>query len=545
MCTPVDSDKCRTCPSDLRKRKIRPTRFHTISPLFQIQGITMTQFAIIICTIAWITAPAHCSDPKTAIILKDFEYNKEGIEVGRLRSFRRLVDASKIFIDRTMLIKELIEDDAKIIFIISPQRYGRTINLLMMADFLDNSPYTSAKNQRLFKYGEYITSKGDARHLTTPFLISKETEIMNQYQGKYPSIFLHLNDIGGNGIAEISHAFRFRIGEVFGRYTYLRHELRRRVNNATAGSIDKTRAEDNLHRFETFENRTANITELESSIDFLCDMLRQYHGRRAFVFVDNYDGLLNSYYLRLFVPDSQLKIVENFYSQFILKTLRSAHIKKCILTGILRVVQEVTYPDPKDVKVYTHLNEKIFRYYVLCKREVDELMHHVRIPYDLQDEAHRWYNGYKSGKDFAYYNPWSILKFFGKKVIQNNYENSRIVQYFMKKFVRCSTLRALIQSLVDGATITTTIEKLHFGKEVFFKLRNVLRMDPIPAVQEETVSACIAFFNCVGLLTFVDFPQHAVETGANVTLRIPNQEVCYEFLDELGYLDDVDVALDV
>src|SRR5204863_319388 len=94
--------------------------------------------------------------------------------------FKKLI-AGGIFVDKTLLIKEIIEADCEAMLITRPRRWGKTTNMSMLKYFF--SPEGDDENKSMFEN----------------LKIGKEyPDILNEYQGKYPVIFVSFKNIGGN-----------------------------------------------------------------------------------------------------------------------------------------------------------------------------------------------------------------------------------------------------------------------------------------------------------------------------------------------------------
>ncbi|OOM73832.1 putative AAA-ATPase [Clostridium sp. BL-8] len=73
---------------------------------------------------------------------------KKTIQIGT-SDFKELIEENNYFVDKSVLIKEFIENGAKIILTPRPRRFGKTLNLSMLRYFFDIR--TKEETKDLFK----------------------------------------------------------------------------------------------------------------------------------------------------------------------------------------------------------------------------------------------------------------------------------------------------------------------------------------------------------------------------------------------------------
>ncbi len=88
--------------------------------------------------------------------------------------FKEIIDNNYYFIDKTLIVKEFLEDSGKIVLLPRPRRFGKTLNLSIIRYFLEKT-------------------EEDTSYLFKNLNIEKEKEIMKK-QGKYPLIYLTFKD---------------------------------------------------------------------------------------------------------------------------------------------------------------------------------------------------------------------------------------------------------------------------------------------------------------------------------------------------------------
>lgn len=83
--------------------------------------------------------------------------------------FKEIIDRNYYFVDKTLIIKEFLEDSGKIVLLPRPRRFGKTLNMSIIRYFLEKS-------------------KEDRKYLFDNLKIEKEAEIM-KFQGKFMEFF--------------------------------------------------------------------------------------------------------------------------------------------------------------------------------------------------------------------------------------------------------------------------------------------------------------------------------------------------------------------
>ena len=92
--------------------------------------------------------------------------------------YKEIIDKNCVYIDKTLLIKEFWKDDAKVILVTRPRRFGKTISLSMLRYFFEK---TKDSNRYLFEKSNIWKEEG------FPAL-----------QGQFPVIFISFKDVKYN-----------------------------------------------------------------------------------------------------------------------------------------------------------------------------------------------------------------------------------------------------------------------------------------------------------------------------------------------------------
>ena len=295
-------------------------------------------------------------------------------------SFCRLMDLGRYYVDKTLLIKSLIDSGSDMFLFTRPRRFGKTLNMSMIQTFFENpsdghdtSHYF--KNLKIWQSGEKYTSE----------------------QGKRPVIALSFKDIKCGNYGDALNEIRKVIALEYKRHNEL----------YDSNMLDDT--EKGIYR--GISNQTAPDKDWTTSIAYLSFLIEKHHKIKPVLLIDEYDvPLQESWYAKERYYDKMIRFIRNLLSSA-LKTNFS--IYKGILTGVTRVSKESIFSGLNNLYVNTVFDEDFSEYFGFTQEEVNEMFHF----YDIEDkltEAKNWYDGYIFGEQNIY-NPWSILCYLDKK----------------------------------------------------------------------------------------------------------------------------------
>ena len=107
--------------------------------------------------------------------------------------------------DKTLLIKEVIDLWASVILLPRPRRFGKTLNLTTLRYFFEKHPEQEADN----------------RHLFQNLAIFKEDKKYRDHLGKHPVIYLTFKDVKEETWNDANEAIGHVIRDEFLRHRYL------------------------------------------------------------------------------------------------------------------------------------------------------------------------------------------------------------------------------------------------------------------------------------------------------------------------------------
>ena len=304
---------------------------------------------------------------------------KKAVPVG-IEDFERIINEDYYYVDKTMLIEELLVNRAPVTLFTRPQRFGKTLNMSMLKYFFDVK--NKEENKKLFEN-----------------LKVSNSEYMSE-QGKYPVIFVSLKDLKADTWEECLKRLKLFIFDLYAEFEYIREKM---------NEWDKRKFEKVLYEKED--------ADYIMSLKFLADSLYKYYGEKVIILIDEYDAPIINAFDKGYYNEA-INFFQTFYSSA-LKTNNS--LKYGVLTGITRIIKEGIFSGLNNLKVDTILNKKYSEYFGLLESEVIEMLDYFGMKYKIE-EVKEWYNGYLFGESEVY-NPWSIVNYIDNGEIKAYWAN--------------------------------------------------------------------------------------------------------------------------
>ena len=394
---------------------------------------------------------------------------KKSIQIGT-SDFKELIEENNYFVDKSLLIKEFLENGAKIILTPRPRRFGKTLNLSMLRYFFD------------------IRTKADTKELFKDLKIENEKEIM-KLQGEYPVVFVSFKGVKYNNFENAMSAIEMLMSEVYKEYRYLMES-----------EIFK---EDEKRDFNKIINREADVVLLTISIKNLTNYLYKYYYKKVILLIDEYDVPIQESYMRDYY-DKMMSLIRNMLSDALKDNI---YLEKAMITGILRVAKESIFSGLNNLEVNTLLRYRFNDKFGFTEEEVKELSNY----YNANDEFEsikQWYNGYIFGGEIIY-NPWSVLNY-----LKNRREG------FMPYWINSSSNDLIKKLLLKGDTnMKLELEELIAGNSISKAIDDSIVMSEVEDSNENIWS----FLLMCGYLKAIKTEN--IEGILNCELKIPNKEV--------------------
>ncbi|WP_341758972.1 AAA family ATPase [Candidatus Tisiphia endosymbiont of Ptychoptera albimana] len=372
--------------------------------------------------------------------------------------FYDLVVNSDVFVDKSLMIQELLEDNGKVILITRPRRWGKSLNMNMLQKFFEIEvdqngvpfPTEDRVNNKLFIGGEVDLGLATGRKkLLKKLKIAQYPDVISEYQGQFPVILLNLKDVKGSSYQEIELGIKDQIIELFASHHYLNHHV-----TEDTGLLNNAQKEK-LRRY--FDGKLER-NDLKDSLRVLSEVLYKHFGQKVYILIDEYDTPINSSYIefgdKLKEFDDVLKIFRGMFGSS-LKT--NPYLEKGVITGILRVAKANLFSDLNNVSEYSLLDEKYSKFYGFTQAEVDELL--AKVPTTTNPEKIKaWYNGYSFGGEIIY-NPWSIMQCLAHKGKLDHYWLDSGGTALVDKALLSDGMQQDIQLLASGKNIISPITR--------------------------------------------------------------------------------------
>ena len=410
---------------------------------------------------------------------------KKTIQVGT-SNFKELIEKNHFFVDKSLLIKEFVQNGAKVILTPRPRRFGKTLNMSMLKHFFD------------------IENKEENKDLFKGLKIENEKEIMKM-QGQYPVIFLSFKDQKHFNFNNLEESISILISHLFRDYEYL-------LDSEKLSELDKKE----LMRYMAKE---ASVIEYSGGLSVLMKFMYKHYNEKIIVLIDEYDVPLQEAFIRGYYEEA-LVLVRNILTAALKDNV---YLEKSLVTGILRVAKESIFSGLNNLEVNTILGLNFNNKFGFEEDEVKDLLQY----YDLEakmDEVKNWYNGYMFGGKVIY-NPWSVLNYI------KNYE-----QGFMPYWINSSG-NELIKRLLSRGTKETKecLEELIKGNTITKIVDDHIVMKEVDEDEENIWS----FLTMSGYLKPVK--QELLRGKMKCELKIPNEEVhiFYENLIEKWFKESL------
>ena len=239
---------------------------------------------------------------------------KKAVPVG-IENFERIINEDYYYVDKTLLIEELLINRAPVTLFTRPRRFGKTLNMSMLKYFFDVKD--KEENKKLFEN-----------------LKVSDSEYMSE-QGKYPVIFISLKDLKGDTWEECLNRLKLFIFDLYVEFEYIREKM---------NEWDKRKFEKVLYEQED--------ADYIMSLKFLADILYKYYGEKAIILIDEYDAPIINAFDKGYYNEA-VNFFQTFYSSA-LKT--NSSLKYGILTGITRIIKEGIFSGLNNLYVNTNVS---------------------------------------------------------------------------------------------------------------------------------------------------------------------------------------------
>jgi hypothetical protein len=285
-----------------------------------------------------------------------------------ISDFQELIKGKYLFADKTLFVKEVMDDGAKVILLTRPRRFGKTLNLSMLQYFLEYS-----ENKDLFD--------GLAIH--------RDKEFCQEHQNQYPVVLISFKDIKASNYADSYSDIVELIRRLYGEHRYLLEE--------------DVLSHEEKDTFIAILNRRAEVSDIKAAIKYLSVYITRKFNKSPILLLDEYDTPIQEAYLKGYYSE-MIDLMRSIMGQALKD---NSFLTKAVVTGITKISQESLFSGLNNIAVYSLLKEKYGQYFGFTEEEVSQLIAETKQRASL-DSIKEWYNGYQIGR-YVLYNPWSII----------------------------------------------------------------------------------------------------------------------------------------
>ncbi|MEZ3477651.1 MAG: ATP-binding protein [Lachnospiraceae bacterium] len=351
-----------------------------------------------------------------------------------IENFERIRKEGFYYIDKTGLIKDLLENPAYVNLFTRPRRFGKTLNMSMLKCFFEMG--MTSDNSTIFDGLE----------------ISEEKELCEAYMGKFPVMSITLKDATGGNFEEAKVMLRRIIGVEAMRFRFLLQSDR----------LDDTERSQYGALVNTDQTGTFTMSDdlLKDSLRIMSQLLKKHYGQDTVLLIDEYDVPLDKAYQSGYY-DSMVELIRSLFGSA-LKTNDS--LKFAVLTGCLRISRESIFIGLNNFKVYTVKDVRYKEYFGFTDAEIRQMLEY----YGVSDQYHavkEWYDGYLFG-NLGIYCPWDVINYCGDlrdgsaTKPQNYWVNTSSNDIIRRFLVKADAVtRDEIELLINGGCVKKMIHQ--------------------------------------------------------------------------------------
>ena len=393
------------------------------------------------------------------------------------------------YVDKTLFIKELLQNWGEVNLFTRPRRFGKTLSMSMLKSFFEI---------------------GSDPSVFDGLKIAQEKELCEKYMGKYPVISISLKSVGGLRYDSAVAALRTVIGNEAGRFRFLR--------DSEKLDEDDKNSYNQLINVEVKGSSKYTVSDdaLIDSLKTLSQLLEKHYGRKAILLIDEYDVPLDKAFQKGYYEE-MVNLIRSLFDNA-LKTNDSLYF--AVLTGCLRISKESIFTGLNNLKVHTISDVRYDEYFGFTNADVDEILKFYGLT-SYKDVIRDWYDGYRFGKTDVYC-PWDVINYCDELLADPSAPP--------KNYWANTSGNDLIRRMLKNANLTTKneVEELLNGGQVTKRIKQELTYREIDDSIENVWSVLYA----AGYLTGM----HVEQEDADIfRLWIPNGEIrklFYELVED-------------
>ena len=394
-----------------------------------------------------------------------------------IENFEDMIKENYYYVDKTGLLKQLLNEHGLVNLFTRPRRFGKSLNMSMLKYFFE-----IGNDQAIFEGLE----------------ISKDKELCDQYQGKFPVISVSLKGAKAGNYEDAKAMMKYIMAA----------ESRRLYDRMSGDKLSEKQKE----QMKSLMSDNMKDTELMTALWILSSILKEYYGKKVIILIDEYDVPLdkafeNNYYNEMII------LLRNMLEQS-LKT--NDNLYMAVLTGCLRIARESIFTGLNNFNIFSITDQYFDEYFGFTDKEVKEILQYYKVP-EAFEQTKKWYDGYRFGNTDIYC-PWDIINHCRALKVEPDatpqpYWINTSGNYIVKRFIEKANQQTRRE-----------IEQLIEGKAIQKEIRLELTYNELDSTIENLWSVLFA----TGYLTQQGKPQ-----GRTYSLIIPNESIRQIFIEQI------------
>ncbi|MDR1700266.1 MAG: ATP-binding protein [Lachnoclostridium sp.] len=393
-----------------------------------------------------------------------------------IEDFEKMITGEYYYIDKTGMIKELLDNKEKVNLFTRPRRFGKSLNMSMLQCYFENNE----KDSRMLFKGLQIMNAGQ-----------KYLDEMNQY----PVISITLKDANQSAFSSSFYHIKQAIHSEYCRHSYL----------LKSTNLD----ESHKKAFKRIYTGTPDVQIYSDSIKFLSKCLELHHKKSVLLFIDEYDVPLENAYFHDYYDE-----MVDFMRSLLGSALKSnPSLAFAVMTGCLRISKENIFTGLNNLNMISILSDQYSEYFGFTEKEAEEALAYYHLE-EKKNEMREWYNGYYFGESNIY-NPWSVIKYlYTLRANKNRHPDPHWSN---------TSSNNIIRELIEMA-----------DNEAKEEIEHLIRRESITKPIFEDIVYAEIKNNMNNLWSFLFFTGYLKKIGETfdgiqryLTLTIPNTEVLY------------------
>ena len=339
------------------------------------------------------------------------------------QDFRKLRERKAYYVDKTQMVEEFLESWYEVTLITRPRRFGKTLNMSMLAEFLDCTKDSADLFAGTRVSGSYVM------------------EEMN----RHPVIFLSFLNVKGGSAERMLDELRITLKREYERYLSV-------VNDGSLPAVHKSMFDSNYERLCKAGSEEEKKGCISRAISELCQVLEAYYGRKVYLLLDEYDTPFIAANAKGYYGE-----MRDFLAEMLTSSLKgNPSLERALLTGIQRVAKENIFSDLNNLIVCTVKDPEYSDCFGFTEEETQRLLDYCGV--DFTEEVRTMYDGYQFGTADVY-NPWSVSCYAARKELEpywvNTSENSIIKNAFEQ---RGESFAAKYNELIEKGAVDARVE---------------------------------------------------------------------------------------